>query len=876
MESNQLTLSGVDSTIWWGGLTANLTLTNHGDEPLSDWTYTFLTHHRVQDETWGLQVINQTDAGDGLSRITIQGRGYGQRINPGDSITVGFNAEQGFDLGTAGKATQDQVLLSDHDEDQQSDYNDSTSDAAVAIQMDDAGMDDAGMGHAGIDHAGTGHSSSDQSSHHHDAMNHDGMDHGTPDDNSGPYQDINVWGNFHGSNNNSEHNELVGGRTAITTEALVAYNAVRTFAGLQPATIEQVGQWAFDNQLTNNSQAWGNDLQGVGLWYAMQGAKVAWIADETYDPQILADIQRTARLGNPDDVIQMVRTHGHKGFADFLQQNNLQESFINTLKMEPHYGGWMHGRTHGFLNIENGAIAHDINHLTVLGWDQSQPFMNDTFDWPQWPALNVDDQTVINYYQSIVSLGNPLADNLESLPDSPATQISVPQTSIPQTSPPSIPSAPSIPEPETVTDSNHNHDAMNHDGMDHGTPDDNSGPYQDINVWGNFHGSNNNSEHNELVGGRTAITTEALVAYNAVRTFAGLQPATIEQVGQWAFDNQLTNNSQAWGNDLQGVGLWYAMQGAKVAWIADETYDPQILADIQRTARLGNPDDVIQMVRTHGHKGFADFLQQNNLQESFINTLKMEPHYGGWMHGRTHGFLNIENGAIAHDINHLTVLGWDQSQPFMNDTFDWPQWPALNVDDQTVINYYQSIVSLGNPLADNLESLPDSPATQISVPQTSIPQTSPPSIPSAPSIPEPETVTPIANTENDEPSPTLTSAGGQIWWGGLTANLTFTNQSDEVMDDWDFTFTTPHRIQSSQWGLELLDEVAINDRLTRYTIQGSEYGETIRPGESVTIGFNATQGTELGTSGTPTLNDLFQADAMSDQIPGLTTIDSFV
>ena len=105
----------------------------------------------------------------------------------------------------------------------------------------------------------------------------------------------------------------------------------------------------------------------------------------------------------------------------------------------------MHGRTHGFRNIENGAIAHDINHLTVLGWDQSQPFMNDTFDWPQWPALNVDDQIVINYYQSIVSLGNPLADNLESLPDNPAIQTSVPQTSVPQTSTPSIPSAPATP-----------------------------------------------------------------------------------------------------------------------------------------------------------------------------------------------------------------------------------------------------------------------------------------------------------------------------------------------------------------------------------------------------------------------------------------------
>ena len=558
MESNQLKLSGVDSTIWWGGLTANLTLTNHGDEPLSGWTYTFLTPHRIQDSTWGLQVIKQSDVGNGLSRITIQGHGYGQRIDPGESITIGFNAKQGIDLGTAGKATQRQVLLTDHSHQQE--------------QSDHGELDEGG-----------------------------GMDHASNDHNS-PYH-------------------------------------------------------------------------------------------------------------------------------------------------------------------------HDVNH-----------------------------------------------------------------------------------------------DDMTHDDMGHGTSHANSDLYQDINVWGNFHGSNHNSEHDELVGGRTAITTEALVAYNAVRAFAGLQSATIEQVGQWAFDNQLTNNSQAWGNDLQGVGLWYAMQGAKVAWIADESYDPQILADIQRTARLGNPDDVIQMVQTYGHKGFADFLQQNNLQESFINTLKMEPHYGGWMHGRTHGFLNIENGAIAHDINHLTVLGWDQSQPFMNDTFDWPQWPALNVDDQTVINYYQSIVSLGNPLADNLESLPNSPARQ-----TSLSEPQPESQPEQ----EPATIESIADGRDIESSPTLTSAGGQIWWGGLTANLTFTNQSDEVMDQWDFTFTTPHRIQASQWGLELLEEVPVNDRLTRYTIQGSEYGETIRPGESVTIGFNASQGTELGTSGTPTLNDLFQADAMSDLIPGLTTSDSF-
>ena len=375
MESNQLTLTRVDSTIWWEGLTANLTLTNTSNEPLNNWTFSFLTPHQLLDDVWGLDVIDQSDAGDGLTRITIQGQGYAQQIAPQSNISVGFNAEQGIDLGTSGSATADQVLVVEQ-----------TMPSMV---------------------------------HNHDhvdqQINHDHTDHQAAGHSSGDFQDITEWGNFHGSNNNSEHHELVGGRTAITTEALIAYNAVRAFAGLEPASIEQVGQWAFDNGLTNNDQAWGNDLLGVGLWYAMQGAKVGWIADGSYDPQILADLQRTARLGNPDEVMPMVRSVGHDGFADYLQQNGLEQTFINTLKMEPHYGGWMHGRTHGFLNIENGAIAHDINHLTVLGWDQSEPFMNDTFDWPQWPALEVSDQTVINYYQSIVSLGDPLSENLEDL-----------------------------------------------------------------------------------------------------------------------------------------------------------------------------------------------------------------------------------------------------------------------------------------------------------------------------------------------------------------------------------------------------------------------------------------------------------------------------
>ena len=244
-------------------------------------------------------------------------------------------------------------------------------------------------------------------------------------------------------------------------------------------------------------------------------------------------------------------------------------------------------------------------------------------------------------------------------------------------------------------------------GHDHGGSHG-DGDYMDITMWGDFHGSNGNSHHDQMVGGRTAITTEAMVAYNNLRQFFGLSELTFEDVGQWAFDEELTNNDTAWGTDLLGVGLWYAMQGAKVGWITDEAYDPQILADIQRTARtVCDPAEmrilVMDMVRQYGVEGYADYLEQNGMEDTFINTLKMEPHFGGWMHGRCHGFLDIEQGtAIAHDINHLTVLNWAQTLPFYNDTFDWPQWDARDVSDSGVIEYFQSMVVLGNPRGNNM------------------------------------------------------------------------------------------------------------------------------------------------------------------------------
>ena len=387
------------------------------------------------------------------------------------------------------------------------------------------------------------------------------------------------------------------------------------------------------------------------------------------------------------------------------------------------------------------------------------------------------------------------------------------------------------------------HSEMDHSGHDHGmaTPPA-SGGYTDITTWGSFHGSNHNSEHDELVGGRTAITTEALVAYNGLRAFAGLEAVGIEAVGEWAFAQGLTNNSQAWGDDTKGVGLWYAMQGAKVGWIADEAYRPQILADIQRTARLGSETDVMAMVREFGHEGFADYIQQSGLQDAFINTLKMEPHYGGWMHGRTHGFLDVEGVAIAHDINHLTVLGWDQSQPFMNDTFDWPQWPALDVSDQTVINYYQGIVALGDPLSQNLEDLAGGVAVT--------PEPQPVPFP-GPLLPDegPVDVDPVVG------APVDVEVSGDLWWGGFTASLTVTNQSDQTLDDWALSFTSAHRFYGEAWGVEVITEQLSGD-LYLYELNGADWGQSIAAGESRTVSFNALAGTELGRDGELTENAL--------------------
>ncbi|MFP6639160.1 MAG: lytic polysaccharide monooxygenase, partial [Myxococcota bacterium] len=384
------------------------------------------------------------------------------------------------------------------------------------------------------------------------------------------------------------------------------------------------------------------------------------------------------------------------------------------------------------------------------------------------------------------------------------------------------------------------------------------GDFVDLATLGLSHGSDHTG-HDGLVGGRTAITTEAVLAYNNLREFVGLPPATIDEVGEWAFANTLTNNTQAWGNDQQGVGIWYSMQGAKVGWMADDKFDPQIVADIERTARLGSAEDVMAMVAEYGHEGFAEYLAENDFEDAFINTLKMEPHYAGWMHDRAHGWLSIEGVAIAHDVNHLTVLSHDQMQPFMNDTWDWPQWPALDVSHARVLEYFQSMVVLGDPLGDHLNDLSAPPIQDdpVTPPDVTSPEVPPANEPESPDVPEePGPPTPEASSISVE-------VGGERWWNGFTAQLIVRNETGVYLDSWSFRFISSHRITGNPWGAAL-ETIDLGNGFYEYRLSGIDWNQSIAADGSVTFGFNASQGEVIGNSGPLDAEQLFDGGFVGD------------
>ena len=96
------------------------------------------------------------------------------------------------------------------------------------------------------------------------------------------------------------------------------------------------------------------------------------------------------------------------------------------------------------------------------------------------------------------------------------------------------------------------------------------------------------------------------------------------------------------------------------------------------------------------------------------------------------------------------------------------------------------------------------------------------------------------------PSESLqTTINGDLWWGGFTADLAITNTSTQDLDGWTISFVSPHQLDPSAWGVALVGE-SLGNGLTRYTLTGSGWGSRIPAGGTVRVGFNGSQGTDLG------------------------------
>ncbi|WP_254427960.1 glycosyl hydrolase family 18 protein [Synechococcus sp. WH 8101] len=80
----------VGGTLYWGGMSGRLTITNTGDQAVEDWSISFITPHRAfQSWAGDAQVEALTD---GTYRVTLTPASWNSSIAAGASIEVSFNA----------------------------------------------------------------------------------------------------------------------------------------------------------------------------------------------------------------------------------------------------------------------------------------------------------------------------------------------------------------------------------------------------------------------------------------------------------------------------------------------------------------------------------------------------------------------------------------------------------------------------------------------------------------------------------------------------------------------------------------------------------------------------------------------------------------
>ena len=66
----------VAGEIWWGGFTAEITITNTTGSALSGWSYSFDSPHQLNSAPWGA-TLQAEPLDNGLIRYTLSGADWG-------------------------------------------------------------------------------------------------------------------------------------------------------------------------------------------------------------------------------------------------------------------------------------------------------------------------------------------------------------------------------------------------------------------------------------------------------------------------------------------------------------------------------------------------------------------------------------------------------------------------------------------------------------------------------------------------------------------------------------------------------------------------------------------------------------------------------
>ena len=99
----------VSGTLYWGGMSGQLTLTNAGGSDVEDWSVSFMTLHRNVQSWSGGTEIEALEGG--LYRVTLTPAAWNGVIAAGQSIALSFNAES-EGLPTSGELTEELFFAS--------------------------------------------------------------------------------------------------------------------------------------------------------------------------------------------------------------------------------------------------------------------------------------------------------------------------------------------------------------------------------------------------------------------------------------------------------------------------------------------------------------------------------------------------------------------------------------------------------------------------------------------------------------------------------------------------------------------------------------------------------------------------------------------